>query len=209
MATRKKSALEEERMTDANIAKVISMLEPAEGSDTKPWTKKEACQFLGMAYNTTRLGNILENYKAKKAREQERRAALRGKEATLDEISYAVTSYLEGETIDAISKATFRSASFIKKILESHSVPLRTVGQSYFKPQLIPEGAMRESFADKEVVYSARYESLARIDASAKHPQHGNIYRVYLLADRWRQSAWQPAEELASLQHLRELGIKI
>ena len=208
MATRK-SALEEERMTDANISKVITMLEPPEGSVHKPWTKKEACQFLGMAYNATSLGTVLEKYKDNKAREQERRAALRGKEATADEVSYAITSYLEGETIDAISKSTFRSASFIKRILESNNVPLRSVGQTYFRPQLIPEGAMRESFADKEVVYSARYESLARICAAATHPVHGNIYRVYLLADKWKQSAWQPAEELASLEHLRKLGVRV
>ena len=64
MATRKRSELEEELMTDANIAKVIRLLEPTE-EGVKPITKKDACQILGMAYNTTRLGTIIEQFKAK------------------------------------------------------------------------------------------------------------------------------------------------
>jgi hypothetical protein len=208
MATRK-SDIENERMTPQNLEKVIKMLNPPEGSDYKAWTKKEACQFLGMSYNTTRLGTILESYQTKKARDQERRSALRGKPATLDEICFTVTEYLNGETIEAISKALFRSASFVKGILDRNAVPVRTPGHSYFKPDLIPEAAARTAFALGETVYSARYQSLARIDAEGKHAVHGNIYRVYLLDERWRQSAWQPAEELASLQHLRTLGVKI
>lgn len=208
MATRK-SALEEERMTDQNIAKVISMLNPVEGSDHKPWTKKDACGYLGMAYNTTRLGTIIEKYQEKKAREQERRSALRGKPATKDEIVFAIGEYLGGETVDAISKALYRSPSFVKRILEENEVPIRGTGATYFKPELIPEGAIRNEFKISEVVYSARYDSPARIDKAATHPTYGNIYRVWLLADNWKQSAWQPAEELASLEHLRKLGVKI
>lgn len=208
MATRKNS-VEQDRMTDANIAKVILMLEPPEGADYKPWTKKECCQFLGMAYNTTRLGAIIEKFREKKARDAQRRQALRGKAATQDEISYCILEYLTGSTIDAISKSTFRSTGFVRKLLEEHSVPIRGVGHTYFSPQLIPDEATRTEFNLAEVVYSARYDSLARIDSAGTHPQHGNIYRVWLLSERWRQSAWQPCEELASLEHLRKLGVKI
>lgn len=208
MATRKNAA-EQERMTDENIQKVIRMLNPPEGADYKAWTKKEACQFLGMAYNTTRLGSIIEKFQEKQLRDQQRRAALRGKPATQDEIVFAIGEYLGGETVEAISKSLFRSASFVKRILEENSVPIRGTGNTYFKPELIPEGAVRDEFKLSEVVYSARYDSPARIDAAAKHPEYGNIYRVWLLADKWKQSAWQPACELASLEHLRKLGVKI
>jgi hypothetical protein len=208
MATRK-SAAEQERMTDENIQKVIRMLNPPEGADYKAWTKKEACQFLGMAYNTTRLGSIIEKFQEKQLRDQQRRAALRGKPATQDEIVFAIGEYLAGETVESISKALFRSASFVKRILEENSVPIRGTGNTYFKPELIPEGAVRDEFKLSEVVYSARYDSPARIDAEATHPEYGNIYRVWLLADKWKQSAWQPACELASLEHLRKLGVKI
>lgn len=208
MATRK-NALEEERMTDANIAKVIHMLNPPEGSDYKAWTKKEACQFLGMAYNTTRLASVLEKYLEKKARDTARRAEKRGKPATQDEIVFIIAEYLEGETVDSISKAVYRSTQFVRRILEENSVPIRQPGHSYFRPQLIPDGATRDKFSVGEVVYSARYDSLARVDVERSDPKHGWIYRVWLLSDRWKQSAWQPSYELASLEHLRKIGVKV
>lgn len=208
MATKKKSELEQELMTPANIARVIKLLEPTE-EGVKPITKKDACQILGMAYNTTRLGTILETYKANKIRDAERRAALRGKPATPEDIVYIISEYLGGETIDEISKRTYRSSGFVKAVLENHSVPLRVPGSSYFNPQLIPEGAVRERFKVGEVVYSARYDSVARIDAESTHPTYGWAYRVWLLSDKWKQSANQPACELASLEHLRELGVRV
>lgn len=207
MATKKRSELEEELMTDANIARVIRLLEPEEG--TKPITKKDACQILGMAYNTTRLGTILENYKANQARSAKRRAELRGKPATKEDIVYIISEYMAGETVDAISKMTYRSPTFIKKLLEEHSVPIRVPGASYFNPQLVPEGAVRDRFKIGEVVYSARYDSTAKIEAEQAHPKYGWIYRVWLLSDKWLQSAWQESYELASLEHLRALGVRV
>jgi hypothetical protein len=208
MATRKRSELEEELMTDANIAKVIKLLEPVEEGQ-KPITKKDACQILGMAYNTTRLGTIIEQYKQRAKRTAERKAQLRGKPVTNEEVQYIISEYLEGEPIDSISKSTYRSTAIIKGVLEKYSVPIRVPGHSYFDPQLIPEGAMRERFKIGEVVYSARYDSTARIDAEQNHPKHGWIYRVWLLSEKQLQSAYQPAYELASLEHLRELGVKV
>jgi hypothetical protein len=46
---------------------------------------------------------------------------------------------------------------------------------------------------------------LAKIEDIFKPGQ----YRIYLLADKWRQYAYQPPEELASLEHLRKIGINI
>ena len=208
MATKKRSELEEELMTDANISRVIRLLEPQE-EGVKPITKKDACQILGMAYNTTRLGTIIENFKANQARSAKRRAELRGKPATKEDTVYIIGEYLAGETVDSISKMTYRSPTFIKKLLEDNSVPIRVPGHSYFEPQLVPEGAVRERFKVGEVVYSARYDSTARIEAEQKSEKYGFIYRVWLLSDKWLQAAWQEAYELASLEHLRELGVRI
>ena len=205
---KKRSELEQELMTEANILRVISLLEPKE-EGKKPITKKDACQILGMAYNTTRLATIIEEFKQKRERDSQRRAQLRGKPATKDEVSFIIQEYLEGQPVDAISKSTYRSTGFIKAVLDEHAVPIRVPGHTYFKPQLIPEGAVRERFQLGEVVYSARYDSTARIDTEQKHPQHGWVYRIWLLSEKWLQSAYQPAEELASLEHLRELGVRI
>ena len=204
MATRKTA--NDDLLTEANILRVIDLLEPKEG---KPGTKKDACQILGITYNTTRLATIIEQYKAKKAKELERRAALRGKPATSDEINYVIQEYLEGNTVDSISKSLYRSAGFVSQLLERYDVPKRASSQDYFRPELIPEGAMRSRFAVGEIVYSARYDSIARIDTEQSDPRYGWVYRIWLLADKWKQSAYQEACELASLQHLRGLGVKI
>ena len=208
MATRKRSASEEELMTDANIARVIRLLEPTE-EGKKPITKKDACQMLGMSYNTTRLGTIIEEYKQKQVRTAQRKSQLRGKPATQEEKVYIISEYLNGETVDAISKMTYRSSKFIKDVLEGNSVPIRVPGSSYFNPEMIPDGAVRDRFKVGEVVYSSRYDSIARIDAEQKSEKYGFVYRIWLLSDRWLQSAYQEASELASLEHLRELGVKI
>ncbi len=209
MATKKRTGLEEEKMTDANIARVITLLEPTE-EGAKPITKKLACELLGMAYNTKRLDQVIQEYTERKSKERERRAAKRGKPATMDEVQYVIQDYLSGETVDSISKSLYRSTAFVKGILEKYHVPIRSAKHDYFHPELIPDGAVRERFRVGEIVYSARYDSTARIDAEIENsPKHGWVYRLWLIADKWQQCCYQPASELASLEHLRELGVKI
>ena len=204
---RKRTELEEEKMTDSNLSRVIRLLEPEEGK--KPITKKDACQMLGMAYNTTRLATILEQFKERQRRTAEQRAKLRGKAVTKDEKIFIIQEYITGSTIDAITKSTYRGVTIIKQVLDEYSVPLRIPGQNYFNPQLIPDGAARDKFEVGEVVWSARYGSLAKIYKEKLDPKHGHIYHMWLMDDKWRQYCWQPAYELASLQQIRELGVQV
>jgi len=51
-------AKEHENLSEANIKKVIELLEAE-----KPITKKEACEVLNISYNTTRLSKIIEEFK--------------------------------------------------------------------------------------------------------------------------------------------------
>ncbi len=206
MAKRRKTELEQEKMTDANIAKVIKLLEPSDG---KPITKKDACQMLGMAYNTTRLASIIEEFKQKQIRIAEQKAKLRGKPLSDNERINIIQEYIGGSTIDSISKMTYRGAHLIKQVLEDNSVPIRQPGHTYFNPQLIPDGAVRDRFNLCEVVYSARYDSLAKIKEEKLDPKHGYIYSMWLLSEKWLQWCWQPAYELASLEHLRKIGVAV
>lgn len=201
MAARKTK--DEERLDDTSIERVIKLLEPTDG--TKPGTKKDACQILNISYNTTRLGTIIEKYKDRKAKELERRAEKRGKPATQSEIEYVIQSYLEGDTVDGISKALYRSSNFVTTILHKYGVPIRQSAHSYFRPGLVPDDAVREKFNLNEKVYSMRYDSLARIDKEFSP----GVYRIYLLSDKWLEYSYQPAEELASLDHLRKIGINV
>ena len=196
MAT-KRVKNENEKLDDAHIEHVIKMLEPTDG--TKAWTKKECCQYLNITYNTTRLGTLIEKYKEKKAADAARRAEKRGKPATEGEISYTIQSYLEGATIDSISSSLYRSASFIRGILDKFAVHIRQSDHSYFIPNLVPEDAMRDRFSIGEVVYSMRYDSLAKVKSEWKP----GVYHLYLMSEKQQQFCYQPAEELASLEHLK------
>lgn len=190
---------EHEKLDDANLERVIALLEPTEG---KAITKKLACELLNISYNTTRLGTLIEKYKEKKIQEAARRAANRGKPATIDDVKYVVKEYLNGVAISNIADSLYRSAGFVHKILENYHVPIRNTSHDYFKPALIPEAAMRAEFKLGEIVYSARYDSIAKIEGMYK-----NAYRIWLMHDKWLQTAYQPVEELASLEHLKELGV--
>lgn len=196
-----RSRNEDERLDGANIERVISYLE------TKGATKKNACNMLNIAYNTSRLDRLIESYKTKKEHDAKCRAEKRGKPATIDEVSYIVSEYLAGTPVDTISKAIYRGTTFIKSVLETYSVPERNSSPDYFHPKLIPEEAMRNKFNIGEKVYSARYDTIASIETEMI--QNGiNVYRVYLRGD-WLRYAYQPAYELASLERLKDIGISL
>jgi len=205
MATRRTKNSDDEKLDASSLEKVISLLEPTDPA-TKPITKKDACSILNIAYNTTRLAKLIEAYKAKKAATAAKRAALRGKPATPGEITFIVSGYLEGQPIDYLSEKTYRSSLFVRNVLDKYDVPIRARAHDYFRPELIPEGAMRERFGLKEIVYSARYDSIARIDGELF--QKGQwVYRIWLLSDKWQQFAYQEAAELASIEHLKQIGV--
>lgn len=206
MATRKPK--DDELLDDAHLERVISLLEPTvEG--TKPITKKDACQILNIAYNTTRLGTLIEKYKEKKDREAKRRAELRGKPLSSEEVSYIIGEYLEGVSIEEISRTTYRSREKITQALAEASVPTRATSYDYFRPELIPDDACRDRFKIGEVVWSAQYDSACTIETETPHKTWGFTYRVWLLSEKWKQYANVPACELASLEHLRKLGVRV
>lgn len=190
-----------EKLTDVNIAKVIRMLE----ADT-PCTKKLACETLNIAYNVSRLDKIITDYKARKEADKVRRAAKRGTDLTIDEISVIVSEYMEGKDLLSISKMIARTVPKVKQALEKYGVPARGV-QDYFKPSLIPDSAVSTEFKIGEKVWSARYECLGEIYKEIPHKDE-KAYRIWLLGENQNQFAYQPASELASLRHLVQLGIK-
>lgn len=207
MATKRSKNGDDEKLDAGTLDRVISLLEPVE-EGKQPITKKAACEILNIAYNTTRLGKLIEVHKDKKKRAAERRAALRGKPVSKEDACYIIGEYLKGESVSALSEMTSRSCGVINRVLEEYAVPLRAKAYDYFKPEMIPEGAMREKFLVGEIVYSPAYDSTAIVDKELK--QNGsNVYRIWLLSEKQNQYAYQPAWELASLQHLQELGVKL
>jgi hypothetical protein len=198
---RSKADRDSENLDDASMERVIKLL-------AEKGTKKAACQVLNISYNTARLDKLIEAYKEKKIKDAERRLEKRGKPATKEEVSFIVTEYLEGATVDSISRSLYRGVSFIHNILEFYGIPKRNSSPDYFHPALIPEAGMVDDFAVGERVYSARYDSLADIIKEVPCPS-GKTYRIYLRSERFREFAYQPIWELASLRHLRAEGIQI
>ena len=195
---------ESEKLDDNNVKYVIELLE----SD-KPITKKEACGILRISYNTTRLGNIIAGYKERAATEARLRAKNRGKAATDNEIVRAIEEYLNGDSISEIAKFMYRSSSFIKGIIKKHNVPVRSTSSDYFSPELLPDEVLSEDFKPGELVWSARYNTTARVDKLVQIQEgHGNVYRIWTLGKNQRYAA-QPWYELGKLEHLQNLGVKL
>ena len=152
-----------EKLTQQNIQHVISLLNPT-SSQTKPITKREACSILNISYNTTRLDKIIEDYHDQKEYRSRRVSQNRGRPARPDEIKDIIQEYLSGENISNISKGLYRSASFVKSILEKIGVPQRPVAAEDRKnPMYLPEQCVADEFEKGEIVWSATHHAPAQV----------------------------------------------
>lgn len=208
-----------ENLTDAYIERVIKLLE-----QPKPITKKEACEVLNISYNTTRLATIIENFKNRKALDEKRRAANRGKAASPDEIKSVITEYLNNVSVSEIADSLYRSTTFVRNIIETVGVPQRGVGENYFDFSQLPEQCVSDEFSINEVAWSARYQSPCIIDKLVGKTKDAlaNVYRIYVIepfeapdklyVKNWGQPGFyssQPAYELGSLKHLKQYGVEV
>lgn len=193
-----------ENLSDSNKERVISLLE-----SENPITKKEACEMLNISYNTTRLNNILQEYKDGIAFIKQQRKAVRGTPVSEADILYIIQEYLVGEPLSSISDATFRSNVVIKNILKRFNIPLRDAKNNYFNPPMLEDDSISDDYVRGDLVYSAKYDTVAYIKGLAQNSkEHGNVYSVWLLGDNC-QSAVQPYYELADLRKIQKMGVKI
>ena len=213
-----------EKLSDQNIKHVISLLTPSnEGS--KPITKKEACSILNISYNTTRLDRIIKEFEERQAFVERRKAENRGKAASQQEIAETIESYLSGENYTTIARRLFRSAGFIKRIIERIGVPQRPTGAEAKRgTDMLPDSCTSNNFEPGEVVWSAKYHRPARIESEVESTGDylGKVYRIYVLEaiqdepPPWFANvtaggyfAYQPAYDLGKLTHLEQYGINL
>jgi hypothetical protein len=209
-----------------------------ETSASKAITKKEACDILNISYNTTRLSKIIEEHDEQKAYTKKRKSSLRGRPATDAEISEACTSFLEGDTITDISKRLFRSAGFVRAILEKVGVPQRPNNkEERLIPNYFPDECVAEDFAYGEIAWSATYHGTVIVQEEltpewlASKSGMGNFdydakygcpcYAIYIVQNVDSEdtffshvvaggfSAYAPAYELGKLQHLKQYGVNL
>ena len=223
-----------ENLSAANIQKVISLLQPENG--TAPISKKEACEILNIAYNTTRLQKIIDDHIEHKEYVRKRKAMNRGRPATNDEISDIVTGYLRGEALQSIASGIYRSTAFVKNVIETVGVPSRNVEEDW-KADILPEACIAEEFAKGEIVWSAKYHSAAivenemSVDYQAEKPGYHDVnyekkysskcYSIYVITkpgdddDLWASKripgfyAYSLAYDLGKLEHLKEYGVRL
>ena len=159
----------------------------------------------------------------------------RGKAATKQEVSEAVTGYLRGEPLADIAKSMYRSSSFIKALIERVGVPERVVGDDSTQTDYLPEKCVAESFSVGDIVWSAKYHSAAIVEAEvsvdyqAERPGYLDVnyekrysskcYAIYVFTrdenDDVHQKrkagfdAFSLAYDLGSLEHLKDYGVDL
>lgn len=213
MAIKKK---EGEKLTDTNIKHVIDLL-----AKEKPITKKEACSILNISYNTKRLGDILEEYKSNQEFKELRKAQNKGKAATESEVKQVVESYLSGENISNISKSLYRSAGFVKSIIEKLGIPQKSIGGDKSSVAWLPDQCVSNTFSPNEKVWSAVYHAPAIIieELLGYEKYTSKAYRMYILEKSSNNEdslvvagvagfyASSLAYDIGSLRHLEKFNI--
>ena len=204
---------EHEKLTQENIQHVINLL-----SSENPITKKEACQILNITYNTTRLNSIIQDFEDKQNFRAKRKAQLKGKPASKDEIKSAIQSYLRGESVSEISQGMYRSAGFIRAILDRVGVPTRPVAIEESKGcAFLPDQCVAEEFTEGERVWSAFYHAPAIVVKQYEDPMYeekyaGKCYSIYVLEESESLNVGgyhgaSIAYDLGKLTHLEQHGI--
>jgi hypothetical protein len=217
MAVAKVKKKEHENLTEANIAKVIGLLE-----GTPPITKKEACEILNISYNTTRLAKIIDEYKDEKATQERLRAANKGKPIQPFEVQSIIEGYLEGLPVSKIADRLYRPASIVTRVIEDVGVP--TKGESYIKPEALPDACIVESLDSGQIVWASRYNALAIVlDYVGPNRVGLDIYAIYVIesiddtsesffrsmTDYGGFHANQVVCDLGSLEHLKNFGVDV
>jgi len=221
MAVKRVKKKEHENLTDINITRVIELLE-----GKPPITKKTACEILNISYNTTRLNNIIEAFKEKKATQARLRKANRGKPITDDERATIIECHLRGETLVDISRQIYRSVALVRSVVESLGVPKRASGEDKKIPLFLPDQCVAEEFKPGQRAWSAVYHSPCEIVKEVENPNLedkylGKCYQVYVIEpldealDMYPNIkvggffAYSTAYNLGSLEHLLKYGINI
>jgi len=193
---------EHERLDDATLSRVVSLLE-----QDQPITKKAACEILNISYNTSRLNKIIQEYKDKIDFRERRFKQNKGKPFTDLEIQDLITDYLNGDSITKIADGMFRSVHTIKSKISELGLPERRKSPSYWKPDIIPDESVSENFELGELVWAARYNSVAEIKAD-KPLGHTGLFRIFVFG-KHNEFAYQPWWELGKLDIVKKYNIPV
>ena len=190
---------------------------------------------LNIAYNTARLQRIIDDYQDKIEYRTLRKKQNRGRAATDAEIREAVERYLSGDSIAEIASGLFRSAGFVRSLIDKVGVP--TSVPEAGTVNYLPDSCVADSFSPGEIVWSAVYNKPARvdhelsvdyqaeragfIDVNYEERYGSKCYAIYVMeeiredTEKWANvetggfSAYSLAYDLGKLQHLEKYGVDL
>ena len=172
----------------------------------KPITKKLACEMLGIAYNTTRLENLIQEYKDDLARVKLRKKQVRKEAVTEETVREWAKEYLvNGMPINEIAEFAYRTPLLVKTWLERYGALLPKTSPNPLNPEYVPEACMSSDFEEGELVYINGYCSFGVIKREIKSKTAEaagyKAYRILLLGDE-RQHVNYMSCDICAVEHL-------
>ena len=189
---------------------------------------------LNIAYNTTRLQRIIDDYEDKVEYRALRKKQNRGRGATNEEIRESVERYLSGDSIAEIAAGLFRSSGFVRSLIEKVGVPSPSKEGGV---TVLPDSCIAESFSPGEIAWSAVYNKPARvdyelsvdyqaeregfIDVNYEKKYGSKCYAIYIIeevredTEKWMDvstggfAAYSLAYDLGKLKHLEKYGLDL
>ena len=189
---------------------------------------------LNIAYNTTRLQRIIDDYQDKVEYRALRKKQNRGRGATDAEIRESVERYLSGDSIAEIAAGLFRSSGFVRSLIEKVGVPSPSKEGGV---TVLPDSCIAESFSPGEIAWSAVYNKPARvdyelsvdyqaeregfIDVNYEKKYGSKCYAIYIIeevredTEKWMDvstggfAAYSLAYDLGKLKHLEKYGVDL
>ena len=189
---------------------------------------------LNIAYNTTRLQRIIDDFEDKVNYRELRKKQNRGRGADSEEIREAVERFLSGDSIAEIASGLYRSTGFVKAIVERVGVPQKQEGLYDY----LPDECCAEDFSKGELVWSAKYhapavveqelsidyqaENMGFSDVNYENKYGSKCYAIWILESHdeeaegsWARvktggfSGYSLAYDLGKLEHLQKYGVNI
>ena len=149
-------AKKKQEIAEGDIRAVIWMLKAGK-------TKKACCEQLGIAYNTTRLMKIVNEFKEQGERTEELKKKARAKSLTdIDKRDIAKT-YIDGEPISRIAERLYLTSPRIKKVLLELNVPLRGRGRKIAAKTEHVVQNLDKKFAIDDTVFYGEKNTMATI----------------------------------------------
>lgn len=165
-------------------------------------TKKEACEILNIAYNTTRLNRIIKEYQDRQDAIKRRFKQNKGKPLSEVEIGEIVVGTLIGQSPSEISKYLFHTTPKINSVIKKLDIPA--------SGEPLPDNCVLTSAKTGQLVWSSKYNKVAEVVKQTGYDSLSMpVYQVYIYEPSEHRMtggryAHQSIVELGSLEHLTQ-----